>query len=338
MDANKNKSFLSIIVDAGGAALGISLMWAVIVFVTLIGYKNTLALGRLLGATLFRFSGQTRAKVLHNLTLAYDDTLTAEQKLTIARASLQLFCTTWIELFYLAGPRKKQVHDTVTISGREHLDRALAKGRGVIAVSAHLGNYPLIGIKLCKEGYNFITVIRDLKTMAGSATYGQARKCIELPFLATTPERQFFKNALKILKNNGILCLIADENKRTGGVFVDFFGRPASTAPGAAGLALRTGAAVVPVYIIRTSPGAQQIIIEKEIEFEPTGDEIHDTTQITALFTTSIEQQIRKDPAQWAWTSWRWRTQPEGQSSEAKIPKKKRLKKFKKWLKNRGKR
>ena len=68
--------------------------------------------------------------------------------------------------------------------------------------------------------------------------YHKSRRLIELPSIPTFPEKQFYKNALKILRRNGALCLISDENKRHGGIFVDFFGRKASTAPGPAGLAL----------------------------------------------------------------------------------------------------
>jgi len=181
--------------------------------------------------------------------------------------------------------------------------------------------------------YNFFTVVRDLKTKAGSIAYRKSRRYIKLPSIPTLPERQFYKDALKILRKNGILCLISDENKRHGGIFVDFFGRKASTAPGPAGLALRTGAKIIPVFMIRNSDNSQKIIIGEEIKWEKTDDPEQDTTSITAAFTNIIEKYVRKYPDQWLWTNFRWRTQPEGQSDEAKIKKKNILKNLKKKIK-----
>ena len=148
--------------------------------------------------------------------------------------------------------------------------------------------------------------------------------------LSTTPERQFFKNAMKALNRNGILCLIADENKRTGGVFVNFFGRPASTPPGPAALGLRTGAAIVPIFITRAQDNSQHITVLPEIACEKTGDAAADVLAITASFTAVIEERIRRDLAQWMWTNFRWRTQPGGPSDEAKLKKFQPVKRLKK--------
>ncbi len=127
---------------------------------------------------------------------------------------------------------------------------------------------------------------------------------------------------MKALSRNGILCLIADENKRTGGVFVDFFGRPASTPPGPAALALRTGAAIVPIFITRNPDNSQHItILQRNARGRKPADAADDVRAITQLFTAVIEQRIRGDLAQWMWTNFRWRTQPGGPSDEAKLKK-----------------
>jgi len=223
----------------------------------------------------------------------------------------------------------KTVMDNITVEGRENLDNALAKGKGVIAVSAHLGNYPFIGTKLSKEGYHFLMVVRDLETAVGSAVYRRGRGFIDLPSITTMPERQFYKESLRALKENGIIGLISDENKRHGGIFVDFFGHQASTAPGPAALAVRTGASVVPIFIIRNPDNTQKVVIEKEIIWEQTGDTSQDMKTITEQFTQVIENYVRVNLEQWLWTNWRWRTQPWGQSKAAKIKKKRMLKALK---------
>ncbi len=328
-DTDKNTFF-----DRATAFFCLSGLYLGIFFTALIGRKNTLRIGKSAGNLLYVFSSRTRNKILHNLSLAYGNKIISEEKNQLAKKVLQNFGKNWAELFICAGPTKKKSWEEISVEGLEHLDNALKSGKGVIAISAHIGNYALIGTILANRGYNFFTVFRDLKTKAGSLTYHKSRKLIVLPSLPTLPERQFYKAALKILRNNGALCLISDENKRHGGIFVKFFGRKASTAPGPAGLALRTGAKIIPVFMIRNSDESQKIIIDKEIVWEKTGNSGKDIKNITAAFTAVIENYVRTYPDQWLWTNFRWRTQPEGQSDEAKIRKKNLLKKLKKKMKS----
>ncbi len=314
--------------DQAGYFLGIFCVYMIIGFVTLIGHRATLGVGKKIGDMLYRFS-RMKAKVIHNLKFAFGDDLTQERIDEIARNVLENFGKNWAELFYSAGPSKNILNAKITIEGKDNLDRALARGRGVIAVSAHIGNYALIAQKLTREGYDFMMVVRDIKTMAGSSVYARGRELMEFSSITTRPERKFFKEALKVLKGNGILCLISDENKRRGGIFVDFFGHQASTAPGPAALAVRTGAQIIPVFIVRNKNDSQRIIIDRAIEWEPSGDNDHDMREITSKFTKVIEGHVRNDLSQWLWTNWRWRTQPWGQSDEAKIKKSRRRKSIK---------
>ncbi len=333
MAKKHNTSDSKTLLDRTVAFVYLSGIYLVIFTTNLIGLTNTLRLGKFSGNILYYFSNRTRSKIVHNLGLAYGSMLTPKEKNLLAKKVLQNLGKTWAEGFFCAGPLKKRSLGKISIEGIENLDTALNEGKGVIAVSAHIGNYALIGTKLSMLGYNFVTVVRDLKTKAGSIAYNKSRQLIELPSIPTFPEKQFYKNALKILRNNGALCLISDENKRHGGIFVNFFGRKASTAPGPAGLAARTGAKIIPVFMVRNSDDSQKIIIDKEIVWEKTDDPEKDIKNITAGFTAVIENYVRKYPDQWLWTNFRWRTQPEGQSDKAKIRKKGLFKKIKRRMK-----
>lgn len=302
-------------------------------FSGLLGRKRTLALGRLAGRILFSIAGRLRKKMLLNLNLAFGTALTPQEKEQIARSSLAHLCASWGEVFFSGGRRLADSLQAISINGQEHLEYALTQGNGVIAVSAHMGTYQLIGPRLAREGYASLTVIRDLGSPVGSAVYARCRELIELEAIATAPEKNFFKTALGTLRSNKILCIIADENKRHGGVFVDFFKRSASTAPGPAALARRTGAAIVPMFIIRNPDDTQTIHIHEPIFCMRSNDEQRDIQEATAAFTLAIEQQIRRDPAQWPWNTWRWRTQPHGKDDTAKIRKKNYLKHLLKRLK-----
>ncbi len=333
MAKKHNTSDSKTLLDRTVALVYLSGIYLMIFITNLIGLKNTLCLGKLSGSILYVFSSRTRNKILHNLGLAYDNLIPSKEKNRLAKKVLQNLGKNWAELIFCAGPFKKRSWKEISVEGIENLNNALKSEKGVIAISAHIGNYALIGTILANRGYNFCTVVRDLKTKAGSIAYHKSRKLIELPSIPTLPERQFYKDALKILRKNGILCLISDENKRHGGIFVNFFGRKASTAPGPAGLALRTGAKIIPVFMIRNSDDSQKIVIGEEIKWKKTDDSEKDIKNITAGFTAVIENYVRKYPDQWLWTSFRWRTQPEGQSDEAKIRKKGLFKKIKSRIK-----
>ena len=314
------------------AALGIAGVQIMTWSTNLMGFDRTMALGDVAGDMLYGLLRRPRQRIHHNLKIAFGDSLPEAKRNSIARTVLRFFTKNWLELFFYAGTEKHAVRDRITIAGLEHLDRALAKGKGVIAVSGHIGNYGLLGTQFTERGYDFTVVIREPKNRGMAKTYENGRAKMGLRTISTTPERRFFTSAIKALGRNGILCLISDENKRTGGVFVNFFGRPASTPPGPAALALRTGAAIVPIFITRNPDNSQRITVQEEIPGEKTGDGEGDVLAITSRFTAVIEQRIRADLGQWMWTNFRWRTQPDGPSDAAKLKKFKPVKRLRKKL------
>lgn len=313
-------------------ALGKAGLEVLIWLVSRIGYDRLMALGDAAGNYLPVLLRRPGRRIHHNLRLALGGELTAAGRDEIACRVMTNFAKNWLELFFYAGAKKQDIRSRISIEGLEHLDRALAKGKGVIAVSGHIGNYGLLGTQFTERNYDFTVVIREPQNPVFAAMYAKGRGLMGLRTISTTPERQFFKQAMQALSRNGILCLISDDNKRTGGVFVDFFNRTASTPPGPAALALRTGAAIVPVFITRNPDDSQHITIEPEILQEKTGNAEADILAITARFTAAIEQCIRSDLAQWMWTNFRWRTQPDGPSDAAKLKKFQPVKRLRKKL------
>ena len=283
------------------------------------GYDRIMARGDAPGDFLFWILRRTRSRIRHNLRLALGRELSDDDREKIVERVVGQFIKNWLELFFYAGEKKQAVRSRIEIVGLDNLDRALARGNGVIAVSGHIGNYGLLGTQFTERGYDFTVAIREPTNPIIASIYKKGRAMMGLRTVSTLPERQFYKDIMRILGRNEILCLISDDNKRTGGVFVDFFGRLASTPPGPAALALRTGAAIVPVFITRNPDNSQLITVEPEIPWEKSDNHEHDVRAITSRFTAVIEQRIRCDLAQWMWTNFRWRTQPGGPCEEAKL-------------------
>jgi KDO2-lipid IV(A) lauroyltransferase len=124
------------------------------------------------------------------------------------------------------------------------------------------------------------------------------------------------RGVLRVLgKDGGIMVLPLDQNaSRRTGVFVDFFGRPASTNSGFARIALRTGAPIHPAFLLREGTSSRhRIVILPRVEFGSMADPDHAAVEVTQRCTAVLEDMIRKHPDHWLWTHKRWRTRPQGE-------------------------
>src|SRR5262249_3235301 len=116
--------------------------------------------------------------------------------------------------------------------------------------------------------------------------------------------------ALESLHRNELLALLIDQNALTSNIWIDFFGHPAATNVGAAVIARRTGAALLPMFDHRLPDGPQVLRIHPPIWVEPTDDKERDIRETMTRLTSLVEQEIRGDPAQWMWLHNRWKYQP----------------------------
>ena len=126
--------------------------------------------------------------------------------------------------------------------------------------------------------------------------------------------RNASRDILKALRNNETVGILMDQNTvREEGVFADFFGIPAATTPAVATFALRTGAAVIPGFLIW-----DEALQKHRLRFDPplkliqTGDRARDILENTRMFNRVLEGYVRKNPDQWLWIHRRWKTRPEG--------------------------
>ena len=287
--------------------LGVATIWASFFFIPLFPLKASYAIARALSKISLKLLKKQRNTILGNLELAFGNKMSKEGKIEIARKMVTNLFKGFFEGFYFSSPFRKKVDGIVTIEGRENLEQALSLGKGVIALSAHFGNFTILGAVMVKENYPFHMVIRDPKNKSVARAFRIFRDSSGQKTIVTQPWRECSKNILRCLRNNEIICLITDENKRRGGVNVDFFGQNSPTAMGPAVFSLRTGAAIVPTFIVRQKDDTHKIIIEPPLEFNLTGNQTGDIHHITSIFTERIESYIRTYPAQWWWLNRRWK-------------------------------
>lgn len=257
----------------------------------------------------YSIAARQRKIALESLELALGKELAAARRIEIAKECFKNMAKSGLEVFYVLE-RPEIVEPLVEIQGRQYLDRALAKGKGVIAVSAHFGNFPLELIRLRQDGYKVGVILRRMRDQKVEDFLEQLRKKSGLNSIHSTPRQACVENSIKALRGNGVLFIQLDQNFGTAGVFVNFFGRQAATATGPVVLGLRTQAAIVPVFIVRTANRSHKILIEPEVVIEKK-DTQEETLQYNIQRITSIiEAYIRKYPQEWGWIHRRWKSRP----------------------------
>lgn len=206
----------------------------------------------------------------------------------------------------------------MVVKGYHYFDVAFKKGNGVIFMASHLGAFDLMVTNFALQGFNPHVVGTPLKDKKLNELVWRSRN----KFGAVAVERGKESTKLfKVLKQGGLVGLLIDQDTRVKSAFVQFFGRPAATPIGVAYLAMRTGAAVVPVFIHMTEEGKQEMEFLPEVVLRDTGDEDADVQYNTQQFSDIVERQIRLHPAQWVWMHERWKTQAEtgGEVSNHKL-------------------
>jgi len=248
---------------------------------------------------------------MRNLALAYPEKSHAERA-KILRGVFKSLGRQLAELCLFPKYTAENVSSTVIYDGFENFERALARGKGVLFLTAHLGAWELSAFAHSLYGHPLKIVMRSLdnpyldrlsqryRTMHGNST---------------VDKDDFVRGLLSAMKAGETVGILMDTNMTPPqGVFVDFFGIPACTASGLARIALRTDAAVVPGFTIW-----DPVLRKYRLRFDPAvnliraGNDDADAIANTALFTKIIEEYVRKYPDQWLWVHRRWKTRPEGQ-------------------------
>jgi Kdo2-lipid IVA lauroyltransferase/acyltransferase len=186
---------------------------------------------------------------------------------------------------------------------RRILDDVLAEGRGAVMISGHIGNWELLGQAIAAAGYPIATIAKPSYDPRVTKWLEQWRTAHGLQ-IVWRDEGNAGKSILRVLRQNALMGFLIDQNTKTAGGFVPFFGRPAFTPTTPAAIALRTGAPVIFCWHHRRR-GLHQLSFSR-IHYTPTGDAKHDVAALTELFNDRLESAIRTVPEQWVWLHERW--------------------------------
>ena len=266
----------------------------------------TLVIGGWLGALVYYLASQQRELACEHLRCSL--MLSNERRVkAIAKQCFENLGKTAVEFMQFPRLDRKRIQQYVTFEGTKHVEQALALGKGAIILTGHFGNWELLAASISTTIAPLTPFVRELRSPRLNALVSSYR---EKAGYATIDRDTGMRHALRCLKRNELLGIVADVDTVVSGVFVDFFGRHAYTPYSPVAIALKTGAAILPTFIIRQPDGSHRAIIEPPLALKQTHAKEKDLVINTQKFTKIIESYIRRYPTQWIWMHRRWKTQP----------------------------
>jgi len=267
--------------------------------------RTALTIGAILANLIFRLFKNDRRRTYENLRSCLG--IKEEQVAEIARECFQHWGKSVIEVMRFPQLTCPKVNQLVVFEGKENLDLALQAGRGVILITAHLGNWELLGASLALNGYPVSVIAREVRSEKLQKLMEAHRQTVGMKVIYRGAA---VKNGLRCLKRNEILGILSDVDTKADGVFVDFLGKLAYTPLGPVAIALKTQSLIVPAFIIRQPDDSHRVVIEKPLKLQITGQKDVDIQINIQSMTKIIEYYVRKYPAQWIWMHQRFKTCP----------------------------
>jgi Kdo2-lipid IVA lauroyltransferase/acyltransferase len=260
---------------------------------------------------LYGLSPKLRKTAKTNLRIAFPEWTEAQSNAVLRKMVRNLG---WMAAEFARIPKysKENIDQVVVLDGNENFLEGQRRGKGVLVLTGHIGAWELSSFAHALYGYPLHFMARPLDNHRLDNLVNSYR--------CASGNRAIFKNEsarvmLKILKESGTIGILADQNTMPEeAVFVDFFGKAASTTTGIARMALHTDAAVVPGYAVwDESIQKYRLRFDPPMELVRTGDMERDVRENTQRFTKVIEDIIRQYPEQWVWVHGRWSVRPKGE-------------------------
>jgi KDO2-lipid IV(A) lauroyltransferase len=286
--------------------------------------EMALKAGEATGRLAFYVLPKLRKRTMGNLSMAFNGEKDWQEVLVLARDTFANLGKNAFECIVLHRRPLQEINKVVTSKGGERINEALKRGKGIIYIAAHLGNWELMAAYFASKGYPVNVIARSVYDerinrilLEFRSRYGVKtilrRKRRKGESIATST-----KKILRVLKGNGMLGILIDQN--IGGIDsvpVTFMGLPTRAPSGAASLALASQAEVLFGYTYRGEDNRHHIVVERVDGLARSEDRKKDVLSNTAHFTRLIEERVREFPSQWVWIHDRWGKYEGGRSRRA---------------------
>ena len=248
-----------------------------------------------IASILFNYIPKRKNTALKNLKIAFPDK-SDEWINTTLKKCYSFFTYNFLQ--FLAFPFEPNSIE-IEVVGKKYLNNAINENSGTVLVSAHFGSWEILGYWFGINNYPLVGIAQKQKNKGANLFFEEKR---QLSGTKQVYRKSSMDSLYEILNANKILGLVSDQDARGKGVFVDFFNKPASTHKGAALFHLNTNASLIFGICV------QKDIEKYRVEFIPINPKKKTAEDITQLYTTIIEQSIKKYPEQYFWFHNRWKT------------------------------
>lgn len=262
--------------------------------------------GGWLGLAAWKLIPRDQHKVHRHLSLAYPNQLTCGQRENIGRGLFINFGRNLADLVRFKKHFASEIKPLISVEGLEHFDAAYHRGKGMIGITGHIGNFELLAAYLASCGYRIAVIGRELQDRRLDKFLTENRNAVGLKNIATTDSP---RRVLSWLKSGGVLGVLIDtDSTRVRNMFIPAFGRLSNTPVGQTIIGLRAGSAFLPAVCLRLPNNRYKVVLRPAIEISPSGDTERDVYEVTLKCTKALEEIIDEHRDQWIWLHNRWRT------------------------------
>jgi len=274
-------------------------------FINVLPEGFALWMGRQLGTVMYLLDWEHRKVAIQNLHIAFSQEKSEEEMRSIAKKNFQNLGMMAVEFFRIPGMDLETYQKKVETEGVDEALKVLEKNRGALLLLGHFGNWELMALMSKVIQKNILVIAKPIKSNPWlERWFIESREGIGLEVI---PPTNGTLKVIRALSQNKVVGILFDQRgKRSKGIWADFFGRKVPTTPGLAVMALKSGAPVLPVFMIRNGFQKHRLIVKKPLELIHTGDFKKDIEANTQLFNNTLESIIREYPDQWLWIHRRW--------------------------------
>ncbi|RME26651.1 MAG: hypothetical protein D6806_05885 [Deltaproteobacteria bacterium] len=281
--------------------------------VGLLPYRLARAFSWLLSGIWYHLLPVRKKVSLDNLARAFPEMDVARRR-RLARRCFGQLALCGVEYLRLWRLDVRVAAEILEVAGYEHLERAIAAGKGVVVVTGHLANFDLAACCMALRGLEFHVITRRAGVGAVDRFWMRRRERFGIGFVS---QRNSAMVIHRTLRKGGIVVFMIDQHMPLHhGIVVDFLGMPASTTPAPALFSYHTGAPIVPVCTERLEGQKQRLTVFEPIEPDRTAPREREVEKITRHLNLWLEQRIRQNPEQWLWVHRRWKV-PAGAVGES---------------------
>jgi KDO2-lipid IV(A) lauroyltransferase len=202
----------------------------------------------------------------------------------------------------------EKIKSMVEFEGLHYFDEVLRAGTGAIVFAGHFDNWELLGAATARHGYPVHFLVGEQSNKRVDALMNELRQAQGINIISRDVA---LRSVMRTLSRNQIIAMLPDQNAGRTGIFVDFFGKPASTYKGPATFALKQGCPIIPAFIIRRPGRPHRAVLEPPIWPDREIDKEEAILNLTQACTNVLMKYIRRYPDHYFWAHRRWKTQPE---------------------------